>query len=211
VTASDESIAPLFELSRAVAAEKDLPHIFRLSLQAAVQLGLAADAFLFARLAGSASLQLRASHLAKASDPALMGDAREVALRSVRTRISLEEPVPTERGAGRMVAMPVLVGDRPLGCLVVVRTGETAAAFEAGERRRLRAVADQVAVALQVGESFAEQQRRVRELSLLNEVAAECAQLGLDDLLPVVTQHVCKAVGHGLAAVLFVIWTGPSE
>ncbi len=204
MTPADETFAPLLELARAVAAELPLPETSRLALLAAVSLCGGDDAFLFAPRPGSAALHLRASHLGRASSPALLGHARDVALRCVRGRAPIEEAIPAPQAPGRVKASPILVGDRPLGCLVVARVGAGATVFGAVERRRLRAVADQVAAALQVGEAFAEQQRRVRELSLLSEVAAECAELGLDDLLPVVTRHVCKAVGHALAAVLFV-------
>lgn len=190
----------MLELARAVAAERDLPHLFRLATRAALSFAGADDALVFA------PLELRASHRRHETDPELVAQARELVLGTLRARVPVSEAcVVTARGA-HLAAVPIQAGERPLGGLVAVRSrdGANAGPFDPSQLACLRGLADLLALALQGSELLAEQQHRVRELSLLSEVAAECTELGLDQLLPSVTQHFLRALSAGLAATFFV-------
>jgi signal transduction histidine kinase len=100
----------------------------------------------------------------------------------------------------------MFLGDRPVGSLVVIRRprdGSTPSAFDRLRLMRLRVVANYLTIALQSISLETEQKRRVRELLLLNEVARDCAKLGLDQLLPAVSERLCRSLAVDATGMFF--------
>jgi signal transduction histidine kinase len=207
----------LFLLGRAVAGEEELPRVFKLAAQVSADLVRADDVFLFTPgsedaeepgLVARTCLHLDTTEGPPAQDPdgaELVAEARALALVTLRQRTAGAGRERLGRGSGGacLAAVPIFMGERPAGCLVARRSTDEEVEFEPADVQRLHAVADYLSAAMQSAALVAEQQRRVRELVLLNAIASDCGVLGLDRLLPAVTERIAQAMSIDLAALLF--------
>ncbi len=208
----------LFELGRTIAGEHDLPRVSRLAVRTAAALVGAQEVFLLELKPGLEATQLALTTCLhdgfEPPSPGAVSDevahetlehARQLGLSAIRQNVAISDAWMLPPAAGHLAAAPLVTSGRPLGCLVAQRLPTDPRAgtpvFEESDLQRLRAVADYLAMALQSGELFAEQKRRVRELSVLNDVAADCAELGLERLLPAVNHRICWALGAELSAL----------
>lgn len=185
----------LFALGQAVAGDGDLSRISALAVETAWALGGDQPSFLLTvDSLDPSGLSLLASH-PHAEAGAVPDDVRRLGRQCIRQR-GVARSLSPDRPA---LAVPLLLGERPVGALVSLGVGH--ASTDSDDEQRLRAVADYVVLAMQSTESLLEQQRRVRELVLLNEVARDCTDLGLDRLMPAVTHRMCQLRGVELAGL----------
>jgi signal transduction histidine kinase len=178
----------------------DLPTLFQRTVETAALVGRAQDVFLlaFGDPSDPGALAVRAA----VRESADLSQVLELGATALRQHENLRAG---ERE--RFLAVPFFSGTKPLGCLIVGRepAGTGAAEdYNEADLQQLQAVAEYATMALQSVALLTEQQRRVRELVLLNEVARDCAQLGLDRLLPAVSERLCMSMSLDVALMFFV-------
>lgn len=94
---------------------------------------------------------------------------------------------------GAVLAVPVKWGERILGVLNVVR--EAGASFPAGDVRLLTLFANQAAVALANAQAYAEVQRRLREVEMLQQASASVVStLDLNEALQRIIDAAVQAI-----------------
>lgn len=91
------------------------------------------------------------------------------------------------------ISLPLKVIERIIGVLDVQSRVENDFDFE--DVRTLQTMADQLAIALENAQLFEDDQRKLRELGVLNEVATACAQIDHEDLL---IEQVTQIIGQAI-------------
>lgn len=181
------------QLSRDVATGGDLNAIYALAARTAWIASRAVDVWVVAHDAASAhTLSVRTCLHGRPS--MCPGELQAVQAAAVA---ALRQHAPSF--ALPLGVVPFYADDKPLGALVL------SGAPDALERAApwLSGVADLLSLALQAESAVIDQQRRVREFALLDEVAGDCAELELDRLLPSVSSRICEALGASLTALWF--------
>ena len=91
------------------------------------------------------------------------------------------------------LGVPMLYGDKAVGALVV--GSYQRGAFDEGHQQTLTSVANQAAVALENARLFAERERRIDEMAVLNEVGrAISSTLQLDELMDLIHHQVGRVM-----------------
>jgi GAF domain-containing protein len=91
------------------------------------------------------------------------------------------------------LGVPMLYGDKVVGALVV--GSYQRGAFDEGHQQTLTSIANQAAVALENARLFAERERRLDEMAVLNEVGrAISSTLQLDELLDLIYYQVSRVM-----------------
>jgi PAS domain S-box-containing protein len=125
------------------------------------------------------------SHLISTGQPILLGHGTEEFLRA--HNLALEQD-----RARSWLGVPMMAEDRVIGA-IAVQSFDKENAFDRGHLNLLATVAGQAAVAFQNASLFQERERRIAELSVLNEMAqAISSSLELDDLLETIHQQVSR-------------------
>lgn len=107
------------------------------------------------------------------------------------------EPMGGSRPSASLMFVPVLLGDRALGILSV--QSYRAKAYHRQNLDMLAAIANQAAIALENARLFAERERRINSLSLLNQIGQTIsASLTTADLLSAATQQRLYEMVAGL-------------
>lgn len=181
------------QLNGDVAAGRDLASVYALAARTAGAASQAEDVWVVANDAASAhTLAVRTClHGQPARCP---GDEQAVLTAAVA---ALRQHAPSF--ARPLSAVPFYAGDRPLGALVLA--GDPERLVKAAPW--LLGVADLLSLGLQAESAVIDQQRRVREFALLDEVAGDCAELELDRLLPSVTSRIGEALGASVTTLWF--------
>lgn len=181
-------------LWREVTSGGELEAIFALAARTAADVTEAKDAFVVAPVDfDTPDYGVRACvHEDRKSCHASEDDVRELAL------VALTEGTPTIRGD--LWAVPFQGSGRLLGVLVVAE----ASLMQPSALDWLHGVADQVSNAMQREKAHAEKKRHLREFDLLDQVARDCAELSLDELLPSVMRRICETLNAPVSTLLFV-------
>jgi diguanylate cyclase (GGDEF)-like protein/putative nucleotidyltransferase with HDIG domain len=94
-----------------------------------------------------------------------------------------------ERGTQSVLGVPILLGDRPLGTLMVIADEQRQ--FTAREEAILTRLANQAALAVHNARLFAEAQERAARLEVLNEIAHQLStEIDLERFLASIWRHV---------------------
>jgi nitrate/nitrite-specific signal transduction histidine kinase len=116
----------------------------------------------------------------------------------------LEHPSETwarQEGLRAIVICPLQAKERQLGTLSL-GTRRAPRPFSQNERELLRAVSDQVGVAIENAQLFEIEQRRVEQLQVINEVGQRIASiLSVDELLEEIVHLVKKTLGYYLVGI----------
>jgi GAF domain-containing protein/HAMP domain-containing protein len=106
-----------------------------------------------------------------------------------------------QEGLRSLVICPLQAKDRQLGTLSLgTRRGPRS--FSLNERELLRAVSDQVGVAIENAQLFQVEQRRAEQLQVINEVGQRIASiLSVDELVDEIVHLVKKTLGYYLVGI----------
>ena len=123
----------------------------------------------------------------------IKGDTNDFCLRMGIERIGI--------GARCWMGVPMIAGDRVLGVIIVPSyTDEDA--YDQDHVTLLSTVATQAAIALENAQLFAERERRIAELSILNKIARDLtATLDVHQLLERMLDHALTATGAPFGSI----------
>jgi GAF domain-containing protein/ActR/RegA family two-component response regulator len=112
--------------------------------------------------------------------------------------IEMSRAIPTKSWIGA----PLLVGGKATG-VISIQSHQVEGAYDEDDRRVLDLIAGQTAVAVQNVRLYDERDRRVRELTVLNEIGKAVSTLEVDDILDLVYKQLGQVIDLG--DVLFYI------
>lgn len=110
---------------------------------------------------------------------------------------------PATRHIRSWIGVPLLMGDEVIGFVCVDKTQP--GFYDEGHKQRLAALANQVALALQQAQLFAESQRQAQRLAILNDLAAQMVGLVIvQELTDLVVQRLYEDFDYDNVVVFMI-------